>query len=743
MDHAARPGGLFAAVAVALWASGAFGSGTWNTREGVYTEEFEDTAGLDLIQAVSVNSVNTSIGVTTGWTWAQPGPSATYLTDTLFSVAGTATTFVQVATATPYGEALELFQRFYSATDTMEWENDCLPPVSTANPRCLLYPISAQGAEVLHGAKSRQVLLVPDVAGFNRCQSDKTCQGSGDYVMAALYVYQDANRDLLLPGHPYNATWWLRSPGMHPNPPPTSGAYNDRLAGFVISYTYTTNGTIRTDYFGGADAGCSEKDPIIGCLERSRGCPLHLRLSDPPTEGGTATLYLNTPGVPSQAPYTPYSFSFVPGSTRGAGSPWDAKDCGEDLLGGMNIGLCHEPPGGTWGFFLSTTGTSSPPNSNDAGSSCGTPAIPCTNSRAAASLFIDGLSITAGAGAYLSPAFDSLSDKTQWMTVAWNVDLNPDAKGVRTPVSLGWRVANTTTGFGFSNTTFDASILPVNEADEYVMPPAMGRYFQYRADFSSWSIDLSPGNPPPPAPFPPPPGGLYDTWGSCLHSGMSYDGSLLPRVRQFRVAYQPDAGQCVSKPITPGRLWRWGRLNYQKGDPAPGRIVCDVLDGGGGIILANVPDGGSLAGIDPGRYPSIRVRFMMYRNGAPVDPRVYWFKVSYTPLQGCLALNRNTVRMSYGEDVAIRFCTNRTGLVDVTVHDAAGQLVKRLFHGELRAGDICQKRWNGTSDPGGHAPTSCSDSNTNPQGVAAAPGLYFVTVMTPAGRETARLAVSR
>ena len=82
-------------------------------------------------------------------------------------------------------------------------------------------------------------------------------------------------------------------------------------------------------------------------------------------------------------------------------------------------------------------------------------------------------------------------------------------------------------------------------------------------------------------------------------------------------------------------------------------------------------------------------------------------------------------------------------MVDVVIHDAAGQLVKRLFHGELREGDVCQKSWNGMSDPFGRAPASCATGEANPQGVPVAPGLYFVTVTTPAGRETARLAVSR
>ena len=70
----------------------------------------------------------------------------------------------------------------------------------------------------------------------------------------------------------------------------------------------------------------------------------------------------------------------------------------------------------------------------------------------------------------------------------------------------------------------------------------------------------------------------------------------------------------------------------------------------------------------------------------------------------------------------------------------AGDLV--MLNGELGAGTICQKTWHGTSDMG-DAPATCSQGDNNPQGTPVAPGVYFVTVMTPGGRETARLAVAR
>jgi hypothetical protein len=343
------------------------------------------------------------------------------------------------------------------------------------------------------------------------------------------------------------------------------------------------------------------------------------------------------------------------------------------------------------------------------------------------------MSITAGAGIYLSPAFDSLSPNTLWSAVSWKLDLNADAKGVRTPVELDWRIANTTTGFLMSSTIFDSGVVPGTEDGSVPVPGGVkGRYFQYRALLSSW--DQNTVNPPPPA----------SGADACLRYGLQYDGSLQPRVRRFGVAYLPDAGQFVSKAIQPAKLWRWGRVTYRKDDGLGGTVVCDILDADGSVVLSNVASGDSLSAVDPGRHPGIRVRFMLNRNGvAGAAPYVDWFRVTYSPLRGCLAVDHNAIRLSYEEGAAVRFCTAQTGMVDVRIHDAAGQLVKRLFHGELKAGDICQKTWNGTSDPGGRAPSTCALGDANVRGSQVAPGLYFITVTTPAGRETARLAVSR
>jgi hypothetical protein len=192
----------------------------------------------------------------------------------------------------------------------------------------------------------------------------------------------------------------------------------------------------------------------------------------------------------------------------------------------------------------------------------------------------------------------------------------------------------------------------------------------------------------------------------------------------------------------PSRLLRWTSLTYQALNNQ-GLVVADVLDTGGNILLHDIKSGGSLLSLDPGAYPALQIQFTLTKGGNPAaDPRVLSFKVAYAPMTQCLSLNHNTIRLSRAEPVQIRFCSTRDGLVDVKVHDAAGQLVKKVFHGELAGGVICQKSWNGTSDMG-DAPQTCSAGDNNPQGTPVAPGVYFVTVITPGGRETARLAVSR
>jgi len=83
--------------------------------------------------------------------------------------------------------------------------------------------------------------------------------------------------------------------------------------------------------------------------------------------------------------------------------------------------------------------------------------------------------------------------------------------------------------------------------------------------------------------------------------------------------------------------------------------------------------------------------------------------------------------LARNDTVPIRFSTEKTGMVSVEVHDAAGQYVRRLFKGELEATVVQETQWDGRNDGGRQV----------------APGVYFITAVTPAGRRTAKLAVLR
>ncbi len=736
---------------------------TLNPYKGTYTDSLTNAQGLlpaGRIQAVTINPGG-GVSIAPSWIWSLPYntpvvPNPPVSTDMPFSQVGSATWLADTTPATACSTCFEdvhLLRTFFSAAQDMVYKNDCFnyktqQPSSKGQPQCLIYPVPVLPLESTLGAQSpTNVLLVPDVAEFNKCQNDKTCQGSGDYNIVELHLPAAKYKDFLMSGQNYTATWLLRSPGEFPSPPVTPGSYNNRLTRFLISLSYSVNGSWKdpADYLGGATDGCSPPDIGAGCLNRGTGCGV--RLLDTGAEAGGATLYLNDPADPDHGPYTPFAFNFTPGSTSGAPDPWHARGCDIQSLvnEGENQALCRTVPDAVWNFILTTRGDASPASPNTKSPCATTPGgVPCTNAAAAASLFIDGMVLTAGAGRYMSPPFDSLSPNTLWTSVTWDLDLSLTVTGglPRTLVGLDLRQTNLSSTLVFSNTIYLASVQPAVEAGTFSLTwTGANQWFQFQARLSSWEQNLLFPPPPPAAPGPSPMPSPYAP--TCLRAGMQYDGSLTPRVRRIAVTYVPDAGRIISNPIAPARLRRWSSLQYDAATGG-GRIVADVLAViDGPVLLADVPSGGSLLGIDPGQYPSIVVQFSLYRDGIPgADPRLNSFKVTYEPMTDCLSLNHNSIRLSRSEPVQIRFCTAKSGTVDVKVHDAAGQLVKKVFHGDLEAGVICQKSWNGRSDLG-DAPATCGLGDTNPQGRPVAPGVFFVTVTTPGGRETARLAVSR
>lgn len=677
----------------------------------------------------------------------------------LFSEQGSATLFAQIPVSSvgPLPEKIALAQKFFPARD-MDWNNDCPTGIPT-DPNCFISSFQETNATFLLRSAG-DILVVPDVNVFNTNQYGNTSAmppilpvGSSDFTLVTQHLEQSQSfpRDFLVSGRYYNATWFLRSPGRHQCPTGCPvPADNSRLVGFEISFTYTSSGgnypTIA--YLGGATNSAACDDPqcgtdfqncFFGCTSRHEGCPVHLNVSG--SEPGSAALYLNNGAYDQDAPFTPFSFSFNLGGLNNTPSPWQAIGCDVEanLADGMNNALCRPSPEGSWFFSLMTNGRSTV-NDDSTAVPCGigSPIVRCTNSRASASLFIDGMMLTAGEGVYLAPVFDSLSPRTNWKWLGWDVNLNVDAVDVRTPVIFKWRVANDTAGWTssaiFSSPAFDGAYMPTQTEENLgntLLAGTQGQYFQYQAELIHWDQnDGSYFNHQPPPKYanePNCPAPTNQCYRSCLRYSMEYDGSLIPEIKRFQVCYEPDAGQFISAPIRPARLRGWSRLTYEA-DEAGGLITVAVVDDLNRPLpgFANVLSGDSLAGIDPSQYPSVKIKFRLDKLGKAVDPCVNWFKVEYEPMEECLTLNRNVIRLSRGERVIVRFCTERDGVVEVKIHDAAGQLIRKLFLSEIQAGKVFQKSWDGRSS----------------LDTAVAPGVYFVTAVTPSGRKTARLAVA-
>lgn len=769
-----RRAGLAAVALAVLAAPPVCGQGVWSVLEGTYFDDLENASDLEFTQAVLSDPADTSMYIPPTWKWTQPSGSGNATVEK-FSRPGSATWFADVDESGT-AEVIRLVQRFYPAVN-MRWENDCWQysaspswdypsgyPLEQTSLNCYVRPYNETNPAV--GNRSRNVLMVGDIRNYTMKQEPlKDTNGgiiakyaSGDYTIAELVLDQFENQWFFASGQHYTVTWFVRALGRHLSPE-TTGA-NERLATFEIRFTYTSAGMRVYDLLGGATEALGCVEPWApapgGCvsgtgLRDKGGCPVRLSLEN--VGAGSAVPYLNDPAwncadpaAPKGcAPYTPYSFGFAAGGVRETLDAWNPMDCTNSRFvhDGMNEALCKEVPEGIWSFQIRTAGYALADMDHKCGAA---PGVLCRQALASASLFIDGLMLTPGKGFYRSPAFDSLSPLTRWTSICWKVDMNKTEAGkARTPVVFNWRTPNSLAEIAASSTAFSSRFSATITGEDYCLDlsGAQGRFFQYRADLRSW--DKNPSNPPP---------SVNDAWpGSradyCLLYSPQYDGTLNPRLESFTANFVPDAGRLVSKPVKPPLLRWWKTLTYAKRDGG-GRVVADVLGPDGnpavtddGVVLANVASGVSLARLDPGRYPALRVRFTLYRDGVvAADPRILWFRLEYERMtDDCFSVNCNVIQLSRGESCHIRFCTVKEGHVELAIHDASGQLVKRLFRGELEQGVVCQKPWNGTST-GGPPPAFC-EMDPNPSGTPVAPGLYFVTLMTPAGRQTARVAVAR
>lgn len=707
-----------------------FTRGIYNTRESTYQEDLKNSDNLEIVQALAPNPGG-YMEIADIWTWYQPGKQAGNPNShgTRFSSAGSATHFTTIETGGSYGEEVSLLSRWFSAVSDMAWSSNSVCPNGETDPKCIVLPLQSFPVEAGFGARSASVLRVPKVQKFGACDSSPQCET--DFIIAALTLEQKTWKDFMVPGFPYSATFFLRYPGA--GGPPVGGI--TRLGKMIIYYTYKVGTSPDYEYMGGATPGCADYTADMCGGRNNTGCPWSL-VTDTPGRG-ELEFYLGNV-------YTPFTYSFCAGENNGYmpiesnTTPPKCKRCQDSPA----YPACRDPIEGSWVFIL---------NSDISGGICDT--VNCGNAKADASLHFDGIKLTAGgvrisstmeiystvfedAGSYVSPVFDSLSPFTRWDKISWIVDQNRDGNGwARTPVRLKWREGQTPnpwagTGWYGTGGTHFRDMVPFTSSLEGMVDtgttplldgsvPPVSRYFQYETDLTSWSENLM--NRPPRRPT----GGA--DYKSCARYLVGYDGTLVPQVSQVGVTYIPDAGQFISSAISPPKLKAWKALFFDKED-AGGVVTVDILDKDNNIIMAGVTSGVLLNSLDPGRYPAIKVRAILVRNGVGgADPKFRWFRVEYEPQEDLISIDKNSLRLARNDGINVRIFVERSGMVELRIYDAAGQLVKGVFRGEVEGPQMLQVSWNGRDSRGG----------------SVAPGVYFVTAITPSGRQTGRVAVAR
>ncbi len=742
------------AGAACFLAGEALSFGSWNYGVGTYLENLDGFGDFDLVQAVVTDPADTAAVVAPSWEITQPATfPGTGTTGIPFSGSGSATYFATVNEAGMYGEQVQLFQRWFSAARDMQWRDNCAAGMDVGDlSKCCVFPVEDPNWR-LRGGHQESILLVPDVRKFNDCHSMDTkneveCVNGVGVVsgrqpeITELYLRKEQMTDILLAGANYNVTWFLRSSGQHEFPGlegTQQDTFNNRLASMKIGFSYSPNGSgeppvQNTHYLAGATVGY-QPIGMGGCADVWTGCPIRLILQDQESYDPQHAVrrYLNDPTYGKDF-YMPYTLSFCLGALANAppsyvGPAVTCRSCAypDD---GMNLALCPTAKDtlgtGVLGIFLTTQG-----QTDDGLESSSTPkcppdfGVPYSNCRAAASLYIDGMMLTAGEGSYLSPVFDSLSPDTVWTHVSWESLLNIDPGGPRTPVKFRYDVAQDGAELGAGD--LGAALTPAAETGTISLTAtSVGRYFRYQAGLVSWDMNTSnyPALPASPR--------FMET---CLRYNPEHDGSLIPAVCRISMGYTPYAGQLVTKVLKPRNLKRWEKLTFDAEALGGATVTIDVL--GENMVPAVTDDGTALVGVsngvplgrlDPSKYPALRVRIVMSKEGSLANQaRLRWFKLEYEPMKEAIALNRNALRQGRGEGVEVRFMTKTAGMVGVRVYDGAGQLVRELFHGELGADEIFQQNWDGTGRDGRQV----------------APGVFFITVVTPDGSETLRLAVMR
>ncbi len=79
-----------------------------------------------------------------------------------------------------------------------------------------------------------------------------------------------------------------------------------------------------------------------------------------------------------------------------------------------------------------------------------------------------------------------------------------------------------------------------------------------------------------------------------------------------------------------GRIGAWERVTWEADTPRATDISVDVIDEKGAILVRNIRNGGSLAGIDPLAHPSLRLQATLTTRNPQVSPVLKSWQVEYT-----------------------------------------------------------------------------------------------------------------
>jgi len=126
------------------------------------------------------------------------------------------------------------------------------------------------------------------------------------------------------------------------------------------------------------------------------------------------------------------------------------------------------------------------------------------------------------------------------------------------------------------------------------------------------------------------------TWADDFHdaSGLSaLENVQISTDDQLVLASDALLGSATSIPISPTLgIQSWGRLYFTATVPLSTALTVDVLDTvGEAPLMHNVPNGGSLAGIDAGTHPVLKLRATLSSTVASKTPRLDEWRLNWIP----------------------------------------------------------------------------------------------------------------